>query len=85
MYRNDAATLIEDTSWGEKCEKGAFCNGIVSFERNNRWGLYNIYEQKEFQPAIYRCILPIKGIEAVVDDSNMVYAKSTKNVLPLIL
>jgi len=55
------------------CEKGAFCNGIVSFERNNRWGLYNIYEQKEIQPAIYRCILPIsEGLAAVVDDSNKV-------------
>ena len=34
---------------------------------------YNIYEQKEIQPAIYRCILPIsEGIAAVVDDSNKV-------------
>lgn len=55
------------------CEKGAFCNGIVSFERNNRSGLYNTYVQKEIQPAIYRCILPIsEGIAAVVDDSNKV-------------
>lgn len=52
---------------------GSHYNGIVSFERNNRWGLYNIYEQKEIQPAIYRCILPIsEGIAAVVDDSNKV-------------
>ena len=52
---------------------GSHYNGIVSFERNNRWGLYNIYEQKEILPAIYRCMLPIgEGIAAVVDDSNKV-------------
>ena len=52
---------------------GSHYNGIVSFERNNRWGLYNIYEQKEILPAIYRCMLPIsEGTAAVVDDSNKV-------------
>lgn len=52
---------------------GSHYSGIVSFERNNRWGLYNIYEQKEILPAIYRCMLPIgEGIAAVVDDSNKV-------------
>lgn len=47
--------------------------GVISFKRNNMWGLYNLNKQTEILPAIYRCILPFsEDMAAIVNSSNKV-------------
>lgn len=48
VYRNDAATLIEDTTWGEKCEECARRALSASFPDENVADVHSIFERGYF-------------------------------------